>query len=106
MNPVSGKEFAYYGLKSTKNVFQTPREQERENNRKISVEMNFNKYFDGILRLYDDDLILAYANVHVARAIPASGYNKTSENVSNQNVNLQEKLPRKWDTFQTFANSE
>ena len=39
--------------------------------------MSFNKYFDGIFILSDDDLILAYANVHVARAIPASGYNKS-----------------------------
>ena len=37
----------------------------------------------------DDDLILAYSNVHVACAIPAPGYNKTSENISNPNVNLQ-----------------
>ena len=37
----------------------------------------------------DDDLILAYANVHVACAICATGYNKTSENISNHNVNLQ-----------------
>ena len=39
--------------------------------------------------LRDDDLILAYSNVHVARAIPSTGYNKTREDISNHNVNLQ-----------------
>ena len=52
----------------------------------------------------DDDLILADANVSVARVIPSTGYNKKSENIGDCNVNLQEKLPRKWDTFETFAN--
>ena len=37
----------------------------------------------------DDDLILAYENVHVACAIHATGYNKTSENISNHEFNLQ-----------------
>ena len=49
-------------------------------------------------------LNLADANVAVARVIPSTGYNKKSENIGDCNVNLQEKLPRKWDTFQTFAN--
>ena len=36
----------------------------------------------------DDDLILADANVYiVARVIPYTGYNKTSENISDCNVN-------------------
>ena len=39
----------------------------------------------------DDDLILAYEHVyvHVACAIHATGYNKTSENISNHEFNLQ-----------------
>ena len=50
MNPVSGKYFVYYGLKTSINMFYTPHEQETEigNNRKISFEVIFNKYFDGI----------------------------------------------------------
>ena len=36
----------------------------------------------------DDDLILADANVYiVAYVIPYTGYNKTSENISDCNVN-------------------
>ena len=37
----------------------------------------------------DDYLILADANVYVARVIPSTGYNKTRENISDCNVNLQ-----------------
>ena len=51
MNPVSGKDFAYHGLKTSIHVFYTPHEiKEIETNRKISFEMNFNKYFDGIFQ--------------------------------------------------------
>ena len=58
-----------------------------------------------LFNLRDDDLILADANVYVACVIPSTGYNKTGElNISDCNVNLQPQLPRKWDTFATFAN--
>ena len=50
--------------------------------------MIFIKYCDGISTLRDDDLILAYANLHVACAIRATGYDKTSENIGDCNVNL------------------
>ena len=50
MNPVSGKDFAYHGLKTSIHVFYTPQEiKEIETNREIS-QMNFNKYFDGIFQ--------------------------------------------------------
>ena len=39
--------------------------------------------------LRDDYLILADANVYVARVIPSTGYNKTREDISDCNVNLQ-----------------
>ena len=42
-----------------------------------------------------DYLILTYANVHVTRVIPFTGYNKTRENISDSkliyNKNYQEK---------------
>ena len=50
INPVSGKYFVYYGLKTRINIFYTPHEEERQRIIKkiISFEMFFNKYFDGI----------------------------------------------------------
>ena len=49
--------------------------------------MNSNKDQQTFKRfnLRDDDFILAYANAHVARVIPSTGYNKTND----CNVNLQ-----------------
>ena len=39
--------------------------------------------------LRDDKLLMAYAKVHVAPVIRASGYKKSSKNISNPNFNLQ-----------------
>ena len=44
---------------------------------------------------------MAYAKVHVACVIRASGYKKSSKNISNPNFNLQKKITKKmgyiWD---------
>ena len=60
--------------------------------------------------LKDDDLTLAYANAHVARVIPSTGYNKTIENISDSNVNLQYKISKKmgyiWDFCELTVRAE
>ena len=52
------------------------------------IRDDFQQIFWWHFNLSDDDLILAYANVHVAGAIRATGFNKTSEDISNHNFNL------------------
>ena len=62
---------------------------EVETNRKISFEMIFNKYFDDVSTKGMMIYLWQNANAHVACVIPSTGYNKTIENISDSNVNLQ-----------------